>query len=279
MSNQLTVIKNYLEKDEIKERISNVLNKNAAAFSSALISLVGSNEKLQNCTPQSIMKAAMEAASLNLVAHPTLGLAYIIPYKGTAQFQLGYKGLIQLAIRSDKVKKIRAVEIFEDEFISYNYITGEIELNSEPSKKRESGKATPCGYYSRVELVNGFIAEEYMTTKEVTAHAKKYSQAYKNDIKYNNQKSPWSTDFDAMAKKTVLLKLFKFSIPLAINEMVAVANEGQLNSVSQTQSHSPQQQQETVIEAEVIDMEGETNLNESEDVQNTSDSENTEMAF
>lgn len=207
MSN-LPQLKKYTETSEVQKRMKDILDANSASFISSLISAVGNNQNLQKCAPESIMSAAFIAASLKLPIDPNLGFAYIIPYGNSAQFQLGYKGLVQLCIRSSQYKNIHVAEVYVDEIDVYDPVTGTIKFTDPKSRHdRESGTKEPCGYYARFELSSGFIKEDYKSRKEVEAHAKKYSKTFKNGS------GVWKDNFDAMAKKTVLkLLLSKYGI-------------------------------------------------------------------
>jgi len=206
MSNLPAIIK-MSENVNIKSRLNEVLKDEAGAFITSVINISRSNSMLQECSPDSVWGAAMKAASLKLPVEPSLGYAYVIPYKnkgGTeAQFQIGYKGLLQLAIRSGQYKSIFATPVYADEIESYHPVTNYLKLkqNAEEFKMRYDTKSKPCGYYAKLELLAGFVAEIYMPVKAVEAHGKRFSKSF------GNNSSPWTTDFDAMAEKTVLKKL------------------------------------------------------------------------
>src|SRR5690606_33794773 len=121
---------------------------------------------------------------------------YIVPYKGQPQFQMGYKGYIQLAMRSGQYQRIEVNEVYEGELTVVNRFTCDFEFNPEG---RQSDKVV--GYLAYFRLINGFEKYLYMTVEQVQAHAKRFSQSYGKGF------SPWTTDFDAMAKKTVLKRL------------------------------------------------------------------------
>lgn len=181
--------------------------KKTAAFVSTVISIATSNNQLRNCLPETILGAAMVAASLDLPLVPTLGLAYIVPYKGSCQFQIGYKGLIELAERTGAFKSIIDEPVYEGELVKRNRFYGEYEFDE---SKRVSDKVV--GYMASFTLINGFSKMIYWEKSEIESHAKKFSQAYKAG--YN---TPWKTDFDAMARKTVLKALFSKYAPKSIS--------------------------------------------------------------
>ena len=174
----------------------------------AIVQVVEGTPQLQQAEPQSIINAAIASAVLNLPIEKNLGFAYIVPYKDRekgmiAQFQLGYKGYIQLALRSGEYKYINAIEVKEGEIKNYNMLTGELELEFiEDIDKRLEAKTV--GYASYIEFNNGFRNTLFMTEAQMKNHAKRYSQSYQYDVNYNKKNSNWSKNFEAMALKTVL---------------------------------------------------------------------------
>lgn len=204
-----------LEMKTTKQKFYEVLGSNAASFIASLLSMYNEDEKLRKCDPVSILAAAKQAAILQLPIMKQLGYAYVIPYydgknkKQVAQFQMGYKGFLQLAMRSGVFRNVNTVEIYEGEIKSRNKITGEIELGERTSDE-------VVGYVAYMELVNGFSKTLYMTRAEIEEHAQKYSQSYAYDLKSGSRTSIWSKNFDTMAKKTVLKKLMTTYAPTSI---------------------------------------------------------------
>jgi len=196
---------------KIKEVIGS--EKAAAGFISSVISVTNGNSLLRKADPMTVVGAAMVAATLQLPVVPTIGLAYIVPYKGQAQFQIGYKGLIELAERSGQFKNIIDEVVYDGQLIKANRFTGEYVFD-------EAAKASDkvVGYMARFDLINGFSKTVYWTKAEIEAHAAKFSQAYKQ-----GWTSPWKTDFDAMARKTVLKALFAKYAPKSIQMQSAIA--------------------------------------------------------
>lgn len=192
----------------VMKKLNDVLGseKKAASFVSSVISVANGNSQLRNANPMTILGSAMVAATLDLPVVPTLGLAYIVPYKGQAQFQLGFKGLIELAERSGQFKNIIDEVVYEGQLVKKNRFTGEYVFDEDAKK---SDKV--IGYMARMDLITGFSKTIYWTKEEVEAHAKKFSQAFRSG--YN---SPWKTDFDAMARKTVLKALFAKYAPKSV---------------------------------------------------------------
>lgn len=192
----------------VMKKLNDVLGseKKAASFISSVISVANGNNQLRNANPMTILGSAMVAATLDLPVVPTLGLAYIVPYKGQAQFQLGFKGLIELAERSGQFKNIIDEVVYEGQLVKKNRFTGEYVFDEDAKK---SDKV--IGYMARMDLITGFSKTIYWTKEEVETHAKKFSQAFRSG--YN---SPWKTDFDAMARKTVLKALFAKYAPKSV---------------------------------------------------------------
>ena len=193
--------KTVLQGDQVQARFRDILDKRSPAYLASLLSVVAGNNALQACKPASILTSAAKAAILNLPIEPALGFAYIVPFKDEAIFILGYKGYIQLALRTSVYVAINAVEIYQGEQIVENRLTGEITLNG----KRTGDEVT--GFAAYFKLKNGFEKFIYMTIDDVHSHAKKYSKSY------GNSRSAWTTDFNAMGKKTVLrLLLGKYGL-------------------------------------------------------------------
>lgn len=186
----------------MQKAIMNTLQDSAKTktFTASLISAVTTNPNLQNCDASSIVSAALLGESLKLSPSPQLGHYYMVPYKNKASFQLGYKGYIQLAIRSGQYKRINVVAIKQGELESWNPMTEEIKVKMiEDDNVREN---TPTiGYYASFETVNGFTKAMYWSKKKMEQHARKYSKGYSS---FWGQSSEM---FDTMAFKTMLRQL------------------------------------------------------------------------
>lgn len=199
----------YLTNDAVKQQINNVVGgKDGQKFISAIVSAVNANPALQECSNQSILSAALLGNSLKLSPSPQLGQYYFVPFndykngRKVAQFQLGYKGYIQLALRSGQYKKLNVLAIKEGELIKYDPLNEEIEVRIiEDEDERE--KAATIGYYAMFEYLNGFRKTMYWTRSKMERHALNYSQGYKAKKGYTF----WEKDFDAMAYKTMLRQL------------------------------------------------------------------------
>lgn len=210
---QKTGLTAYLSQDAVKNQINSVIGgKNGSRFISSIVSAVQANPALQECTNPSILSAALLGESLNLSPSPQLGQYYLVPYdnrsKGLkeAQFQLGYKGYIQLAIRSGQYKKLNVLAIKEGELIRFDPLNEEIEVNLIPDEN-EREQAKTIGYYAMFEYTNGFRKAIYWSKARMVEHAKKYSPGYKRDLEKGSKYTFWSKDFDAMAYKTMLRQL------------------------------------------------------------------------
>lgn len=218
MANEMTqqthpvvALKKILSTDEIQTRLREMLGNRASSFTNSIINLMSGKRELQACTPQSVVKSAMISASVNLPIDPALGFAAIVPYGSEATWQIMYKGVIQLCIRSGQYESIHDTEVYRDELESYNPITGEVRFKDlvEYKMRPKHDWADVVGFYCRFKLLKGFHASLYMTKEEVMAHAERYSRAYQYDLKSHKQSCPWSTDPIAMGRKTVILGLLK----------------------------------------------------------------------
>ena len=199
-----------IQSDAYKNLINNTLKDpdRCAGFITAITSAVSTNPKLQECEAGTILSAGLLGETLKLSPSPQLGQYYLVPFKDNvnkrtvATFQLGYKGYIQLAIRSGQYKKLNAMAIKEGELIKYDALNEEIEVRLiDDEIKRES--APTIGYYAMFEYLNGFRKAIYWSKEKMEAHAIKYSQGYRAKKGYTF----WEKDFDAMAIKTMLRQL------------------------------------------------------------------------
>ena len=201
-------LKGILNAESVQQQFKAVLAENAGAFVASIIDLYNTDRTLQMCDPKNVVMEALKAASLKLPINKQLGFAWIVPYRDgkTGQyiptFQLGYKGYIQLCMRTGAYRYINADVVYEGELVKCDKLTGEIEIDPE---KRISDKK--IGYFAFIETLNGFRKTLFMPAEEVIKHAQQYSKSYgiKNSV--------WATDFDAMALKTCLrLLLSKYGI-------------------------------------------------------------------
>lgn len=285
----------YLTQDAVKKQINSIVGgKNGTRFISSIVSAVQTTPALQECTNPSILSAALLGEALNLSPSPQLGQFYLVPFdnkkKGRkeAQFQLGYKGYIQLAVRSGYYKKLNVLAIKEGELVRYDPMNEEIEVNLiEDDILREE---TPTlGYYAMFEYENGFRKTMYWSKRKMMAHAEKYSSAFnrngggkslellergeileKDMWKYS---SFWFKDFDGMALKTMLRQLISkwgiMSIDLqtAIDKDMAVIHEDGTteyveNSVDEEENVVSEQELQEASKA-TDDTRGEMNVEDS----------------
>lgn len=191
---QLTT-KDLFGQKSIQQRFEAILGKKAQGFISSVLQVINSNKLLSKADPQTVLNAAATAASLNLPINPNLGFAWIVPYKGQAQFQVGWKGFVQLALRTGQYQRINATEVYANQFKSFNRLTEELIADFD-----KVGEGDIVGYAAYFKLNNGMEKMTYWSYDEVVKHAKKYSKAYDKSF------SPWQ-DVDqkhAMGLKTVL---------------------------------------------------------------------------
>jgi recombination protein RecT len=231
--NQKASLTAYLTNDAVKNQINNVIGgKDGQRFISAIISAVQTNPALQECSNSSILSSALLGESLKLSPSPQLGHYYLVPFndnknhRKVATFQLGYRGMLQLAIRSGQYKTINVVAIKEGELVKFDPLNEEIEVNLiEDELVREN---TPTvGYYASFTYLNGFRKAIYWSREKMEAHALKYSKGYKAKKGYTF----WEKDFDGMAYKTMLRQLISkwgimsIDMQTAIDSDMAVINE------------------------------------------------------
>lgn len=188
-------LKNILQVPSVQEQFKNALAENRNLFIASLIDLYASDKNLQQCDPAALVREALKAAVLQLPIAKSLGFAWIVPYKGVPVFQLGYRGYIQLALRTGVYRFINADAVYEGELRGSDKLTGLVDLTGE----KKSNKI--LGYFAYLETVNGFKKAIYWTRDQVTDHAKKFSPAF------GLKDGAWQTNFDAMAIKTVIRQL------------------------------------------------------------------------
>ena len=230
-----------IQSDGYKNLINNTLGdpKRAAKFVTAITSAVSANPQLQDCDASTILSAGLLGEGLNLSPSPQLGQYYLVPYNDSnnkrkvAQFQLGYKGYIQLAIRSGQYKKLNVLPIKQGELISFNPLEEQIDVKL-IDNEIEREKAETIGYYAMFEYVNGFKKAIYWSREKMESHALKYSKGYQKKSGYTF----WEKDFDGMACKTMLRQLISkwgiMSIEMekaVTNDMAVLAENGNVEYV------------------------------------------------
>lgn len=213
-----TALSTYLQMDSVKQSIQSVMGSKSQQFVTSMTAAVNSNPTLQGCDKKSIIMSCLTASALDLPINSNLGFAYIIPYKNrdgemVAQFQMGYKGYVQLSQRSGQMKTINVSDVREGEFSGVDRLTGEYKF-SWIDEDRE--KLPVIGYVAHFELLNGFRKSIYMTKEELKKHGVKYSKSFKNGY------GLWKDEFDTMAKKTILKLLLAKYAPLTTEMAKAI---------------------------------------------------------
>lgn len=221
MSN-FPALKQQLSTPAIRNNIKQRIGSNTGTFITSLLDLCGEDDNLAACNPDLIIKEALKAAALQLPINKNLGFAYVLAYKQkripTPSFQMGYKGYLQLAIRTGQYKHLNAGVVYEGEEMVVDRIKGILSIGGE----KASDKAT--GYFCYMQLTNGFEKAIGWTTEKVTAHAKKFSKSF------NYSSSPWKTDFEAMALKTMILQLIPKYGPMTIEISEAMTHDRPINA-------------------------------------------------
>lgn len=214
-------IKAFLQLPATQKKIQELVDKNSASFATSIMQIVNSNPMLLNAEPMSIFNAACMAATLNLPINNNLGFAYLVPYKNSktghveAQFQLGYKGFIQLAQRSGQFERLVSLPVYKDQLIEKDLIKGfKFNWSIDPDEKEQ-----PIGFYAYFKLINGFTAELYMSREQIDKHAKRYSQSYRKNS------GVWADNYEQMALKTVTKLLLSRQAPLSIEMQKAVLSD------------------------------------------------------
>ena len=202
-------VKSFFAQEGVRKKFDELLGKRSSSFMTSVLQIVASNSMLQNADPASIFNAACVAATLDLPINNSLGFAYIIPFGKSAQFQLGYKGFIQLAQRSGQFQTISAAPIYEGQLVEQDPLRG-FRFDFSVEKKGE-----PIGYAAFFKLLNGFEKTLFMTSAELKQHGLKFSQTYKKGF------GLWKDDFENMALKTVLKLLLSKFAPLSVEMQTA----------------------------------------------------------
>lgn len=245
-----------INSDGYKRMINNTLGnpQKAARFVTAITSAVSTNPALAECDASTIVSAGLLGEGLNLSPSPQLGQYYLVPFndkknnRKVAQFQLGYKGYIQLAIRSGQYKKLNVLPIKEGELISFNPLEEEIEVQLiEDETARE--QAATIGYYAMFEYTNGFKKAVYWSKQKMESHAEKYSMGYKAHKGYTF----WEKDFDAMACKTMLRQIISKWGIMSIEMQKALENDMGVIRENGTVDYIDAPAEEAPIQAEVVD--------------------------
>lgn len=261
-----------IQSDTYKNLINNTLGDKdrAARFIASISSAVATNPSLQECDAGTILSGALLGESLNLSPSPQLGQYYLVPFKDSkrgckvAQFQLGYKGYIQLAIRSGQYKKLNVLAIKKGELVKYDPLNEEIEVNLiEDEEEREN--AETIGYYAMFEYTNGFRKSLYWSKSKMDKHALKYSKGYAAHKGYTF----WEKDFDGMAYKTMLRQLISKWGIMSIDmqqavekDMATINTDGTYEYVDNEDEVILQQEESETVEVQNENTENEVSMNE-----------------
>lgn len=202
-------INQLFKRDDVQKRFEKLLGEKSAGYISGALQIVNDNKLLAKADPITVLNAVATGAALDLPINKSLGRVWIVPYKGTAQFQIGYKGFVELAQRSGQYLAINAITVHENQFESFNVLTEEL-----AGDFNKAGEGKVVGYAAFFKLLNGFTKTVYWPMSQVTDHAKRFSKAFTS--------GPWKTDFDAMAKKTVLKHALNNWGPLSTEMQSAV---------------------------------------------------------
>lgn len=226
--------KGVLNSQTFRAQIKNSLKEKAGQFMSSMIDLYSSETSLQNCDPEKVAMECIKAAALDLPIVKALGYAYVVPFKNIPTFTIGYKGIIQLAQRTGQYQTINADIVYEGELKNKNKLSGEIDLSGD----RVSDEV--IGYFAYFRLLNGYEKTLYMTKEDVIAFAKRYSPSF------NSKYSPWQSEFDKMACKTVLRQLIGKYGPTSITMQRA--------ELTDDKGITPQQEMEDKANKQMIDV-------------------------
>ena len=224
MSNNLPAIRKTITGAAMQAMIQQRIGVKAGTFTTSLLDLIGDNKELQACDPNLVVKEAIKAAALDLAISRSLGFAYVLPYKEKGvpvpQFQIGYKGYIQLAIRTGQYRHLNTGAVYEGETVVADKIKGTLEIVGEPTSENI------VGFFGYMELINGFQKAIFWTAEKMRAHAKKYSKGYASYLSGRTKFKPiWETDFEGMGKKTMILQLVPKYGPMTIEMSQAIESD------------------------------------------------------
>jgi recombination protein RecT len=260
----------------VQTQLKNVLKENAGTFATSLMEVYTNDKQLQTCEPNAVIQEAIKAASLKLPLNKQLGYGYVVVYKNwdkerrvavpTPTLVIGYKGYIQLAMRTGQYRNINADVVYEGELRQTDKLTGAIDLNGEKKSERV------VGYFAHFELINGFAKTLYMTIEEMANYAIKYAPTFRpakdkpapkvdeliDMAQAQAQNGPvqgqvgWKGDFNAMAQKTVLRRLLSKYGFLSIEMMNALAEDEQPQFDAEAVRDEENSEPRTVINAEAV---------------------------
>lgn len=236
------------------KRFESVLGKKAPKFLASVISVTSGNSTLAKADPTSILQGAMVAATLDLEVIPTFGFAALVPYPNKdgnvyAQFQLMTRGIVQMAIRTGEYEAINAGIVYEDEIDGVDLLTGKPRLHDGTMGYRQADNfgnsyeelidAHVAGFFAFFRTKNGYERVEYWDMKRIKNHAERFSQSYRNDLRYGKRNTLWSNDFRAMATKTVLKTILsKWGILSSSMQEAIVADQKVFDGTSNEGSYA-----------------------------------------
>ncbi|WP_094603436.1 hypothetical protein SPSIL_014860 [Sporomusa silvacetica DSM 10669] len=272
-SKQLTPVdrlKTVLNAQSVQDSFKNALKEGAALFTTSIIDLYNSDNNLQKCSPQEVVVECLKAATLKLPINKNLGFAYVIPYNKSKkvdgnwvkeahpQFQLGYRGYIQLAMRTAAYRNLNNGAIYEGMKVEENFLTGEITITGH----KESD--TAIGYFAYMEMINGFKKALFWSKERLLAHAKRYSKSYDTRKEAFDEKSAWATNFDEMAQKTLIRYLISHYGIMSVEMIGALTSD---NSDDKTPEQEVTAEISQNANDQTIDIESEPVTDEQEDEQ------------
>lgn len=283
------LLKSMLKADSVQEQFKNALGKNANAFVASIIDLYNGDSTLQQCSAKQVVMEALKAAVLHLPINKSLGYAFIIPFKNSKKdekgnwhkvyepvFQIGYKGLIQLAMRTGQYRTLNADVVYDGELRKVNKLTGEIAFDGE----KKSDKV--IGYFCYFELLNGFSKTLYMTVEQMATHAKRYSKAIANNKEVttetlinlaslpfvaDSKEVGWNGNFHGMAIKTVIRNLLSKYGYLSIEMQNAISDDYEGESRTEIrESLKDDYANKQTIDAEAVEYEDVSRPEEKDDI-------------
>lgn len=258
----LKAIKTFLNSEGIREKFAEMLGRRAPQFITSVMQIVSSNKDLSSADVQSVYNAAATAAILDLPLNSNLQFAHIVGYKDNkrggvvyAQFQMGWRGFVQLAQRSGQFQTVNVTDVREGELVKRDRLTGECVFKWEDNEEERASKKI-IGFVSYFRLVNGFEKQLYKTVEQLREHGKKYSKTY------NREDGKWNTDFDAMCSKTVIKEILNKFAPLSVEMQTAIrADQSIIGSIDEGKFEYPDnpiQDADELSDEEAADIERKT---------------------
>ena len=276
MTTTQIAMKDFFQREDVMQKFQELLGKRASSYLTSVLSVVSQSSMLANADPKTVYMAALTSATLDLPINQNLGFAYIVPYKNKnwiheAQFQMGYKGFIQLALRSGQFQTISATPVYEGQLVEENPLTWYV------FDRKEKKSEVVIGYASYFKLLNWFEKTFYMTRAEIERHANLYSAQFKK-----SQSGLWKDKFDEMATKTVIKLLLSKFAPLSVEMQKAViADQGVLQDENFDEVDYPDNDQAIIAEADIedkiIDMTATNEVNKNTISEEQSEAEKSEL--